>query len=100
MGPWAMADVASRRKLAKSFMEGLDSLGVCDENPERRPRLADTTRLCAGQRGAATTTEGLQRRHRFRVGWKPLHGQEFQSTGGENSDEDSTKVVWAAGPDA
>jgi hypothetical protein len=25
MGPWAMADVASRRKLAKSFMKWLDS---------------------------------------------------------------------------
>jgi hypothetical protein len=31
-------------------------------------RLADATRLCVGQRGAATTTEDMQRRHRFRVG--------------------------------
>src|SRR5882757_10855363 len=38
-------------------------------------RLADATRFCIGQRGAATTTEGVRRRHRFRVGRMASRGQ-------------------------
>src|SRR5260370_1772533 len=42
-------------------------------------RLADATRFCVGQRGAAIATEDVQRRHRLRVGRTGARGQGFQS---------------------
>jgi hypothetical protein len=43
---------------------------------QREERSAGETRLCRGQRGAATTTEDVLYKHGFRVGLTGSHGQE------------------------
>jgi hypothetical protein len=49
-------------------------------------RLADATRFCSGERGAATTTEAVQYMHTFRVGRVGRSGQGFQSLEKKNRD--------------